>query len=176
MQKKISYFFLKITRRHINGSLKIKFLLKFCVKIRFCKHYFRPLNTLTRKEKDPDPDPGGPNMRFGHAFLFYCVIFISEMKVTNGFVSLNSVEWNYLIHFFRVVAVYSFKHYPVFGSAWTEWGHLANPQLAWHSYRQEPVAIRAVTLHSSNSNAGMKQYECGSTQPLLWSKQWSTGN
>jgi hypothetical protein len=24
-----------------------------------------------------------------------------------------------------------------------------------------------VALHSSNSNAGMKQYECGRTQPLL---------
>jgi hypothetical protein len=32
----------------------------------FCRHYFRPLRTLMRKEKDPDPylrlmdpDPGG---------------------------------------------------------------------------------------------------------------------
>jgi hypothetical protein len=55
----------------------------------------------------------------------------------------------------------------IFSSAQTEWGHLANPQLAWHSYRQEPVAVRAVALHSSNSNAGMKQYESGRTQPLL---------
>ncbi len=44
----------------------------------------------------------------------------------------------------------------MFSSAWTEWGHLANPQLAWHSHRQEPVALRSVSLHSSNSNAGMK--------------------
>ncbi len=29
----------------------------------------------------------------------------------------------------------------LFGSARTEWGHLANPQLAWHSYGQEPVAV-----------------------------------
>jgi hypothetical protein len=57
--------------------------------------------------------------------------------------------------------------YTVFGSAQTEWGHLANPQLAWHSYRHEPVARRAVALHSSHPNASMKEYECGSTQPLL---------
>ncbi len=31
----------------------------------------------------------------------------------------------------------------MFGSARTEWGHLANPQLAWYSYRQEPVAVRS---------------------------------
>jgi hypothetical protein len=49
------------------------------------------------------------------------------------------------------------KQQPVFGSAWTEWGHLANPQLAWHSYCQEPVAVRAVTLHSPNSNACVKK-------------------
>jgi hypothetical protein len=55
----------------------------------------------------------------------------------------------------------------LFGSAQTDLGHLANPQLTWHSYHQEPVTINAVTLHSSNSNAGMKQYECGRTQPLL---------
>jgi len=35
---------------------------------------------------------------------------------------------------------------------------LANPQLAWHSYRQEPVAVCAVALHPSIANAGMKQY------------------
>jgi hypothetical protein len=55
----------------------------------------------------------------------------------------------------------------VFGSARTEWGHLANPQITRHSYHQEPVAVSAVTLHSSNSNAGMKQYKCCGTQPLL---------
>jgi hypothetical protein len=41
-----------------------------------------------------------------------------------------------------------------------------NPQLAQHSYRQEPVAVLAF-LHSPHTNAGMKQYECGRTQPLL---------
>jgi len=55
----------------------------------------------------------------------------------------------------------------VFGSVQTEWEHFANPQLAWHSYGQEPVAIRAVALHSSHPNAGMEQYECGRTQPVL---------
>jgi hypothetical protein len=59
----------------------------------------------------------------------------------------------------------------VFGSARTQWGHLANLQLSWHSYCQEPAAIRTVPLHPSSFNAGiMKQYECGCTQPLLWSK------
>ncbi len=43
----------------------IHFLIKFCVKILFCKHYSSLLNTFMRKEKDPDPylwlmDPGGP--------------------------------------------------------------------------------------------------------------------
>jgi len=55
----------------------------------------------------------------------------------------------------------------LFGADRTEWGHLTNPQLAQHPYRQEPVAVRAVALHSSHSNAGMKQLECGRTQPLL---------
>jgi hypothetical protein len=36
--------------------LKIKFLLKFCVKILFCRHYFSLVNTFMRKGKDP----GGP--------------------------------------------------------------------------------------------------------------------
>jgi hypothetical protein len=31
---------------------------------------------------------------------------------------------------------------------------------------QEPVAVLAF-LHSPHTNAGMKQYECGCTQPLL---------
>jgi hypothetical protein len=43
----------------------------------------------------------------------------------------------------------------MFCSARTEWGHLANPQLTWHSYRKEPVAVHAVTLHSLNSNTSM---------------------
>ncbi len=38
-------------------SLKFSFLLKFCVKILFSKHYFSPLNIIMRKRKDPDPDP-----------------------------------------------------------------------------------------------------------------------
>jgi hypothetical protein len=43
---------------------------------------------------------------------------------------------------------------------------MKNHQLAQHSYRQEPVAVLAF-LHSPHTNAGMKQYECGRTQPLL---------
>jgi hypothetical protein len=33
-----------------------KIFANFCVKILFCGHYFRPLNTFLRKGKDPDPD------------------------------------------------------------------------------------------------------------------------
>jgi hypothetical protein len=40
----------------LSSVLKINFLLKFCVKILFCKHYFNPLNIFMRKGKDPDPD------------------------------------------------------------------------------------------------------------------------
>jgi hypothetical protein len=43
----------------------------------------------------------------------------------------------------------------MFGADQTEWGHLTNPQLAQHPYRQEPVAIRAVTLHFSHPSAGI---------------------
>ncbi len=48
-----SYFFL-ITCPGTSSS--VYFLLKFCVKILFCRHYFNPLNTFMRKGKDPDPD------------------------------------------------------------------------------------------------------------------------
>ncbi len=47
---------------------------------------------------------------------------------------------------------YKKAHLWLFGSSRTEWGHLANTQIAWHSYHQEPVA-----LQSLNSNASMKQ-------------------
>jgi hypothetical protein len=69
MQKKylFSYFFLKTCpQAHHLQSKKFNFLVKFCVKILFCRHYFSPLNTFMRKGKDPrgpknadpaDPDP-----------------------------------------------------------------------------------------------------------------------
>ncbi len=57
-------FFLK-TYPHVHHLLSFK-LLKFCVKIVFCMHYFSPLNTLMRKGKVLEPDtyiwlidPGG---------------------------------------------------------------------------------------------------------------------
>ncbi len=56
---KSSYFshFLLITfpQVHHLPSKKFNFLLKFCVKMLFCMHYFSPLNTCMRKGKDPDP-------------------------------------------------------------------------------------------------------------------------
>ncbi len=57
----------------------------------------------------------------------------------------------------NVKNIFFFCFLHLFGSARTEWGHLANPHLTWHSYRQEPVAVCAVTLHSSSFNASMKQ-------------------
>jgi hypothetical protein len=54
----------------------------------------------------------------------------------------------------------------VFGSARTEWSHLANPQLAWHSYCKVPVAV-PIPL---DPNASRKQYECGPTQPFIVNK------
>jgi hypothetical protein len=38
---------------------KFNFLLKFCVKILFCKNYFSPLNTFMRKEEDPNGSGSG---------------------------------------------------------------------------------------------------------------------
>ncbi len=42
---------------HHLQSKKFNFLLKFCVKMLLCRHYFSTLNTIMRKGKDPDPDP-----------------------------------------------------------------------------------------------------------------------
>jgi hypothetical protein len=36
---------------------KLNFLLKFCVEMFLCRHYFSPLNIFMRKRKDPNPDP-----------------------------------------------------------------------------------------------------------------------
>ncbi len=75
-----SYLLLiKLSAGTLSLALKISFLLKFCVKILFCKHYFSPLNTFMRKGKDPDPesdlwltdpDPGGPK----HWMQIYCSV------------------------------------------------------------------------------------------------------
>jgi hypothetical protein len=55
---KKSYFFLKTwpcPQAHHHQSEKFNFLIEFCVKILFCRHYFSQLNTFMRKGKDPDP-------------------------------------------------------------------------------------------------------------------------
>jgi hypothetical protein len=61
MQKNkfFSYLFVNLPAGtlHYLHSWKFIFLLKFCVKILFCKHYFSPLNTFMRKGKDPNPEP-----------------------------------------------------------------------------------------------------------------------
>ncbi len=58
VKKKLFHiFFLKIyPQAHHLQSSKFFFLLKFCAKILFCKHYFSLLNTFMRKRKDPEPD------------------------------------------------------------------------------------------------------------------------
>ena len=40
---------------HHLQSKNFYLLLKFSVKILFCRHFFSPLNTSMRKGKDPDP-------------------------------------------------------------------------------------------------------------------------
>ncbi len=50
-------FFITYPQIHYLQSLKFNFLLKFCIKILFCKHYFSPLNTFMRKGKEPEPEP-----------------------------------------------------------------------------------------------------------------------
>jgi hypothetical protein len=58
-KKLIFSYFVLITcpQAHHVQSKKFNGLLKFCVKMLFCRHYFSPLNTFMRKGKDPDPDP-----------------------------------------------------------------------------------------------------------------------
>ncbi len=59
IQKKFSYFFLiTCPQAHHLQSEKFNFLLEFCVKILFCRHYLSQLNTFVRKGKDLEPDPG----------------------------------------------------------------------------------------------------------------------
>ncbi len=51
-----SYSFYNLLTGTLSSVLKkLNLLLKFCVKIIFCKHYFSPLNTFMRKGKEPDP-------------------------------------------------------------------------------------------------------------------------
>ncbi len=51
------FFLITCPQAHHLQSQKFNFLLKFCVKILFCRHYFSPLNTFMRKGKEPDPEP-----------------------------------------------------------------------------------------------------------------------
>jgi hypothetical protein len=50
----IHIFFLQLA--HSLQSKKFNHLLKFCVKILFCRHYFFRLHPFMRTGKDPDPD------------------------------------------------------------------------------------------------------------------------
>ncbi len=50
-------FFISCPQLHYLEFKKLNFLLKFCVKILLCGHFFSPLNTFMRKFKDPEPDP-----------------------------------------------------------------------------------------------------------------------
>ncbi len=52
-------FFLTYPLAHYMQSQKFNFLLKFCVKILFCKHYFSP-----EPDSELDPDPYGTSVKF----------------------------------------------------------------------------------------------------------------
>ncbi len=54
----------------------------------------------------------------------------------------------------------------MFGADRTELGYLENPQQRSIRNLQEPVAVLAF-LCSPHLKFGMKQYECGHTQPLV---------
>jgi hypothetical protein len=51
------FFLITCPQLHHLQSRKLNFLLKCCVKMLFCRHYFSPLNTFMTKGKDPEPDP-----------------------------------------------------------------------------------------------------------------------
>jgi hypothetical protein len=51
------FFLITYSQAHYLQSWKFNLLLKFCVKILFCKQSIIPLNIFMRKGKDPDPDP-----------------------------------------------------------------------------------------------------------------------
>jgi hypothetical protein len=54
----LKYFFLiTCPQAHHLQFRKLNFLLKFCDKMLFCRHYFSPLDTFMRKRRNPDPDP-----------------------------------------------------------------------------------------------------------------------
>jgi hypothetical protein len=50
-------FLITCSQVHHLQSKKIYFLLKFCVKMIFCRDYLSSLNTFMRKGKNPQPDP-----------------------------------------------------------------------------------------------------------------------
>jgi hypothetical protein len=52
----LSFFVLTFPQAHYVQYKKLNFLLKFCVKIFFCKYNVSPLNAFMRKWKGPDPD------------------------------------------------------------------------------------------------------------------------
>jgi hypothetical protein len=54
-KKMFSHIFPHNWRNHLQSKI-FNFLIIFCVKMLFCRHYFSPLNPFMRKEKDPEPD------------------------------------------------------------------------------------------------------------------------
>jgi hypothetical protein len=55
----------------------------------------------------------------------------------------------------------------MFGADPDRMGYLENPQHAAFVPLQEPVSVLASYIPHTQANAGMKQYKCGRTQPLL---------
>jgi len=56
-QKKFHIFSYNLPTGTLSSVLKIKLLLKYFVKILFCKHYCSLYNIFMWKGKDPEPDP-----------------------------------------------------------------------------------------------------------------------
>jgi hypothetical protein len=52
-----NFFLITCPQVHHLQTKKLNILLKFCVKMLFCKHYCSPLNTFMKKGKVSDPDP-----------------------------------------------------------------------------------------------------------------------
>ncbi len=117
-----------------------------------------------------------------HLKIKCLLIYFRCRQVDIGSTVLSQVSLT-LVNSFSAVSLTLVMNFRLFSYFWPvvrlsldRMGPLGKPPASLALLPQEPVPLRAVALHSSNSNAGMKQYKCGRTQPLLWSKQWSTGN
>ena len=108
--------------------------------------------------------------------IFKCNFF-SSLSYFQLCVSATLLIFYYLPHWWRYIVFNSFLskmamfflvvfHYECSARTRTEQGDLENPQQS--SIHSPPRASsRTCLLRSPHANAGMKQYECGRTQPLF---------